>query len=438
MGLMGLADAMILLGLRYGDDESVKFTEDVYRTMRDAAYKASIELASEKGSFGKFDREKYLEGQFIKNLPAEMREEIDKKGIRNAVILSQAPTGTISLLAGVSSGLEPVFEFAYKHTSRLGEHVIDHPLVAKWKENHPEEPIPDYFVGANDLTPEEHIKVQAAAQKYIDSSISKTVNAPNSHTTEDVKKLYNLAYDLGCKGITYFRDGSRAGVLTRVEEKSEERKEGERREEVLEIADLRVRPHKLAGATYKIKTPLGTAFIVVNDDEEGNPFEVFINIGRAGSDVLADAEAIGRLISLALRIPSAFSPRNVAESVVEQLAGIGGGNSLGYGNHRVKSLADAVAKVLDEHLKSKMSEASSPNRRIEDRGLKLDGQQKSQFPNLEHRDQAPSLQYQAPSGYQTALPLTSKSRDLCPNCGQAALVLEEGCSKCYSCGYSKC
>jgi ribonucleoside-diphosphate reductase alpha chain len=386
--------------------------EKIYRTIRDAAYQASVELAAEKGAFPKFDQEKYLEGKFIQRLPESIKKGIRQHGIRNAVILTQAPTGTTSLLSGVSSGIEPNYDFEFKRSDRTGEHIIYHPLYQEWKEANPQAKAkPDYFVSAKDLTPEEHIHVQAAIQAYTDSSISKTCNAPNSFTVEDVKRLYMLAYDLGCKGVTFFRDGSRTGVLESVTEAVDNKVD-----KILETAEMRVRPTRLSGVTYKTKTPVGSAFISINSDEEGNPFEVFINVGRAGSQIMADAEALGRLISLSLRIPSALPARVVAETVVEQLAGIGGSESVGFGNGRVRSLADAVAKTLREHMASREPVADE---------------------EAVGATEADSLPPEV-LPQQAVLPLTAKSKDICPECGQATLVLEEGCQKCYSCGASKC
>src|SRR5690348_535475 len=150
--------------------------------------------------------------------PKQVQEKIKKHGTRNAVLLTQAPTGTTSLLAGVSSGIEPVYDFAMVRRDRTGEHILYHPLLQEWRDKHPNEPTPLYFVSSKDLTPEEHVRVQAMVQKYTDSSISKTVNAPNNHTVEQVQTLYRLAYEMGCKGVTYYRDGSRDAVLTRVED----------------------------------------------------------------------------------------------------------------------------------------------------------------------------------------------------------------------------
>src|SRR5262245_7599153 len=221
---MGLADALLAMELRYGSDESLAVIERAYETIRDAAYDASCDIAAEKGPFANFDAEKYLQGQFIQRLPEPIRAKIKASGIRNAMLLTQAPTGTTNLLAGVSSGIEPVYDFAMVRRDRTGEHILYHPLYEQWQKRHPDAPTPDWFVKAADLTPEEHVRMQALVQRYTDSSISKTVNAPNHHRVEEVDRLYRLAYELGCKGITYYRDGSRDAVLTHLEEKKEEKK----------------------------------------------------------------------------------------------------------------------------------------------------------------------------------------------------------------------
>src|SRR3990167_8840495 len=224
LGIMGLGDALIKMKVRYGSEESLPIIGKIFETLRNSAYEASCEIAKEKGAFPKFNKTKYLKGYHIKELPPEIQKKIAKNGIRNAVLLTIAPTGTTSLLSGVTSGVEPVYEFTFMRKDRTGEHQMHHPLFDQWKKDHPSEERPDYFVSANDLTPLEHAQVQAVAQKYIDASISKTVNAPSSHTIEDVKTLYMAAYDLGLKGVTYMRDGSREGVLSRVEDKKEKEK----------------------------------------------------------------------------------------------------------------------------------------------------------------------------------------------------------------------
>lgn len=410
LGTMGLGDALIKMRVRYGSEESLKIIERIYKTIRDVAYQASVELAREKGPFPKFDAKKYLQGYFIKQLPKHIKEGIAQWGIRNSLLLQQAPTGSTSLLAGVSSGIEPVYEFSFIRRDRLGEHKLYHPLFEEWRKTHPKDPIPSYFVSANDLTPENHVKVQATIQKYVDASISKTVNAPKTHTIEDVKKLYTLAYELGCKGITYMREGSRPGVLERVKKEKEikeVKKESERSDEI------KPRPMIVQGATYQIETPVGTAFVTINTGPNNEPLELFINVGKAGSDVTAMAEAVGRLASLVLRMQSNVSSKEKAKQIFNQLIGIGGSKSLGFGEKKVRSLPDAVAKALAIHLGFKVKNGNGP-----------------QITQLT----PPSL----PVLTQPPLLMENSEYDLCPSCGEAALAYEEGCKKCYSCGYSEC
>ena len=341
---------------------------------------------------------------------------IVKDGIRNAVILTQAPTGTISLLAGVSSGIEPVYEFSYKRNDRTGEHIVNHPLYQEWLNAHKGEGVPDYFVSASQLTPEEHIKVQAKVQSLTDSSISKTVNAPNSHTVEGVKRLYELAYELGCKGVTYFRDGSRTGVLSKVTEEPK----------VTEKPAMLERPLRVEGATYRIPTPLGVAFITVNQDPDGNPFEVFITIGKAGSEVAALAEALGRMISTTLRFGNHKPPMERAREIMEQLRGIGGGRSIGFGKNRIRSLPDAVAKALSLHFGFGSEEISESFHLA------------STLPGSDDQQAANISTSEAVSPNHILASQEERTGDICPKCGEATLVYEEGCKKCYSCGHSEC
>lgn len=411
LGTLGLADALIKMGIKYGSEESLPVIQKIYETIRDNAYETSALLSKEKGPFGGFDKKKYLQGVFIRKLPLKIKKLIAKDGIRNAIILTQAPTGTISLLAGVSSGIEPVYEFSYRRNDRTGEHIVNHPLYQSWLDTHPKETIPDYFVSASQLTPEDHVKVQATVQNLTDSSISKTVNAPNSHTVDDVKKLYRMAYELGCKGITYFRDGSRTGVLSKVDEK----KDGEVKDVTLD------RPLRVDGATYRIPTPLGVAFITVNQDAAGNPFELFITIGKAGSEVAAMAEALGRMISTTLRFGNHLPAMERAREIVEQLRNIGGGRSVGFGPNKVRSLPDAVAKAISLHFGF-----NGENHNVEVGAAVVAN---SAAPNgvAHHTDQIV-----APAE------LLNKAGDICPSCGASALVYEEGCAKCHACGHSEC
>src|SRR5947208_12380566 len=294
-----------------------------------------------------------MQGQFIKRLPKAIQAKIKQQGIRNAVLLTQAPTGTTSLFSGVSSGIEPVYDFAMVRRDRTGEHILYHPLLQAWRDQHLKEPTPGYFVASNDLTPEEHVRVQATIQRYTDSSNSKTVNAPNSHTVEQVQKLYRLAYETGCKGVTYYRDGSRDAVLTRVEdERKAEQQQAAMIEPVTSIQDgVKPRPAVVQGYTRQVSAPEGKINVTINSDEHG-PLEVFVNVGKAGSDIAALAEALGRLISLNLRILSPLSQTDRVKEIADQLRSIGGSRSVGFGMQQVRSLPDAVARALEMHLES--------------------------------------------------------------------------------------
>ena len=260
------------------------------------------------------------------------------------------------------------------------------------------------FVTAHDIEPIWHVKMQAAFQKHTDNAVSKTINMPNSATIEDIKNAYVLAYQTGCRGITVYRDGCKDVQVLSVGTKPAEEKK-----EVSKVVELQSRPVRVEGATYRIETPLGTAFITVNNNEKGEPFEVFINIGRAGSEVAAMAEALGRLISTTLRFGNHITPKGRALEIVEQLSGIGGASVVGFGSNKVRSLPDAVAKAIAMHF-----------------GIKKDK------PELQTEQKVTEVVTKNPN------PPISKKRDLCPTCGAAAFVLEEGCSKCYACGYSKC
>ncbi len=428
LGTMGLGDTLIKLHMRYGSPESLEFIEKVYKTIKDEAYKASAENAREKGSFAKFDRKLYLAGKFVSQVSEESKKAIKKYGIRNSLLLMQAPTGSTSLMAGTSSGIEPVYEFEFMRHDRLGDHVIRHHLYEEWFKKHEHEikdkkvQKPDWFVSANDLTPEDHVRVQAAIQTHVPASITKTVYAPKTHPVEDVKRLYTLAYKLGCKGIAYMRDGSRPGVLERKEDKKEEVK-------TVTPAPYTIKPRPMVvhGATYKIQTPVGMAFITLNTNG-GNPpepLEMFITVGKAGTDVYAMAEGLGRMISVALRFSSHLPVAERVHEIIDQLRGIGGARSSGFGKDRIRSLPDAVAKVLSMH-------------------YGLNGEAKQYNGNgVAHNETAvvkqpePKLVTTQPSLIQPAV-AKSTSFDICPSCGEASLVHEEGCKKCYGCGYSEC
>lgn len=443
LGTMGLGDALIKMKIRYGSKESLAVIDKIYKTIRDAAYESSVDIAKEKGPFPKIDKKKHVEGYFIRQLPEKLLNRMRRYGVRNSLLLQQAPTGSTSLLSGVSSGIEPVFEFEYMRHDRLGDHVIRHPLYEAWYEQFKteqgreptKEDRPAYFCSANDLTPEDHVEVQAAIQKYVDASISKTVNAPNTHTIEDVKRVYTLAYERGCKGIAYMREGSRQGVLTR---KEEPKKEEVKAAESMLTQEVKPRPVIVHGSTYRAETPVGQAYVTVNTNGGNQPIEVFINVGKAGSDVTAMAEAMGRLISLILRMASPVSPMERARKIAAELIGIGGARSLGFGENRVRSLPDAVAKVIDRHFgffpKHRLDTAATePDRVVVDKEVQHETKEGEQIQAL-----------LAQMGAKPAATVTEHEEnrmvtvDLCPKCGEGSLVFEESCKKCYNCGYSEC
>ena len=445
LGIMGLGDMLIKMQLPYGSEASLPVIEKMFKTLRDNAYAASVEVAAEKGAFPKFDKAKYLKGYHIKALPKDIREGIAKYGIRNGVLLTIAPTGTTSLVSGVSSGVEPVYEFAFKRHDRLGEHMIYHPLFEQWKNAHESEERPNYFVSANDLTPMEHVKVQAIAQEYIDSSISKTVNAPNAHTVDDVKELYMAAYDYGLKGVTYMRDGSRMGVLERVDAqpKAAEVPAVAPVQPALPIMPVISRPARIDGSTYKTETPVGTTFITINHTEDGQPFEVFITVGKSGSDVTAMADALGRMISLNLRINGMLPPRERMKQVVAMLTGIGGSRSIGFGANRVRSLPDAVAKVLATHYNFSVNGKVEDKKVIEEvmtHGAVPDGSVSAPETHVVHdaEEEAPVPVVAAGQQPIFAEKTNTNLYDICPECGVTAFAYEDGCKKCYNCGHSEC
>ncbi len=417
--------------LRYGSDKAAEVVDKIYKTIRDAAYDESVNIAKEKGPFPKIDIKKHLKGYFIKKLPQSIRKKMKKYGIRNSMLLQAAPTGTTSLLSGASSGIEPVYEFEYTHNGRLGRQVVYHNLYGEWKKAHPNEKKPDYFVSANDLTPQDHVKMQSIVQKYVDASISKTVNAPNKHAVEDVKKLYMLAYDWGCKGITYMRDGSRLGVLQRIEDnKAEVKTDGN-----IEMPKKPVlpRPVQLEGVTYQIQTPVGKTYITLNHTKEKEPFEVFITIGKTGSDIAAMADALGRMISLNLRLSEGLKARERMRQVVAQLIGIGGARSVGFGKDKVRSLPDGVAKILSLHY------GFSVNGEVEDKKASLPNGQgsKVELNDQSGKEDVIKMQQLTLSGGGSGV-FDSSLYDICPECGGGSLAYEEGCRKCYGCGYSEC
>jgi len=481
LGIMGLGDMMYRLGVRYGSEEAQEFASQIMEFIRYHCMLTSIELARERGPFGAIQGSIYDPAD-LKWLPPKplvphtrdwgrpgldwelVMAGIRQHGIRNAAQTTVAPTGTIGTVAGCEGyGCEPVFALAYTRTVKDGDRdlkltytspLFEKALMAAGLDEATRQRISQQvsltgscqdvtevpaairhiFVVAQDITAEEHVRMQAAIQAFVDNSISKTVNFPATATVEDVARAYQLAWKLGCKGLTVYVTGSRQeAVLETKATSAQKAKDGGVTESkpatgTAEIkpavaaeptatvgseahfqAQRRPRPAALPGMTYRKETPLGTAFITVNVNGQAQPFEVFLNVGKAGSDVASVSEALGRLISLVLRLPSPLDPVERMKLVIDQLAGIGGGRSLGFGANRVRSLPDAVAQVLREHLNGHFEFAMNAG---DDAGP--------------HAEQLPLPIADRPIG------------DLCPDCGQATFIPMEGCRKCYVCGYSEC
>jgi ribonucleoside-diphosphate reductase alpha chain len=471
LGIMGLGDLMYRLGVRYGSEEGQEFAAQVMEFVRFHSMKTSVELSRERGPFlaikGSIYDPEDLKWQPPQPLTPyqhdwdrpvvdwdEIVSGIKQYGIRNAAQTTVAPTGTIGTVAGCEGyGCEPVFALAYTRTVKDGERDlkltytsplfeqaltavgIDKEAQARISEqvsllgscqdvSDVPEAIRRVFVVSQDITAEEHVEMQAAIQAFVDNSISKTINFPETATVEDVEKAYILGWRLGCKGLTVYVTGSRQEVVLETKATAEAKTKGNGVALALDapppapaavaepfpMLKRRPRPSVLRGITYRKETPLGTAYVTVNINGGDKPFEVFMNVGKAGSDVAAVSEALGRLISLILRLPSPLDERERLDEVVDQLAGIGGGRSLGFGANRVRSLPDAVAQVLREYLSQTAEGAAEPE-----------------------QEEAPEYVQQLP------LPITDRPiGDLCPECGQAAFVPTEGCRKCYACGYSEC
>jgi ribonucleoside-diphosphate reductase alpha chain len=425
LGVTGLADALIFCGVRYGSPEAVKLTRDWLGAVQRLSYLASADIAAEKGGFPLFDRDRYLAGETIRGLPEAVRTAIGRYGIRNALLNSIAPTGTISLLAeNVSSGIEPVFAFSYvRHVlqpdgSRREENVEDHALGV-WRRLKGNAPLSDAFVDAQTLSPAEHLAMQAAAQDFVDSSISKTINLPRDISFEAFEGIYEQAYALGCKGCTTYRPNEVTGAVLEV--KPEARAvpalaPAVRESGVVYIAQPLDRPEDLPGRTYKIKWPGSdhAIYITINDvtqDGRRRPFEIFIN--SKNMEHYAWTVALTRMISAVFRRGGDVS------FVVEELKAVfdpRGGQWMD--GRYVPSLLAAIGGVIERHL-------------IEIGFLAADG------PRLTDASEQ-KLRLAAGGREPSAGGPGAAAVGQCPNCGAAALTHQEGCDVCLNCGYSRC
>ncbi len=445
LGVMGWADMLFKLKIAYNSDQATELAEKVMKFINEEGHRSSEQLAEARGAFPNFEHSIYKNGQ----------------ALRNSTVTTIAPTGTISIIGDCSSGIEPVFALAFLHKAKgagdsvrvltianqtfteiakregfhsdeLATKVMDHGSVAGLDDVVPVD-WQKVFITAPEINPDWHVKMQAAFQKYTDNGVSKTINLPNSATVEDVKNSYLMAWETGCNGITVYRDGSKSVQVLNV---TGSKKVVSSEVTVVEgpIAndsqDTFVhRPLVLRGRTYRMQTPVGEMFITINRDERDDPFEVFVTVGKGGTHTLADAEAIGRLVSLSLRLSRASenNPREVAEKIVSQLRNIGGASHVGFGKDRVMSLADAIAKALSEDL------ASSGR---DDAVLASEASPELVPLNLPEVTQPSLLSGQANA--EIVAPKMASNMDICPECGDYSLALEEGCKKCHSCGYSAC
>src|SRR6267143_1619911 len=404
LGIMGWADLLFIMGTPYDSPEAIELAERLMSFVKDKAHDQCAKLAEERGPFPNWSKSIYK----------------DVRPMRNSTVTTIAPTGTISMIAGCSSGIEPIFALAFEHRVKGvdGERVL--PFVSQSFERFGRQRgfysdalmgevarrgtlagipgIPEaaraVFKTAHEIHWSWHVRHQAAFQRHTDNGVSKTINLPADATGHDVADAYLLAWREGCLGITVFRACCKGGQALNAGVGGD----AAGAPEALDDRVVRPRPHSLAGATYRMETPIGTAFVTVNETPGRDPFEVFVQVGKAGSDTMAVAEALGRLISLVLRLPSPLSPRRRLEEVISQLAWIGGGQPTGFGAAKVLSLPDALARTLGEHI-----------------GI--------------GRGPAPEAA-EAPEGGRRRV------GDLCKECGQATLVYEEGCKKCLSCGFN--
>jgi len=409
LGIMGWADLLFLLGIPYDSKEATDLADRLMSFVKEKSHDQSAKLAEERGPFPNWSQSIYK----------------DTRPMRNSTVTTIAPTGTISMIAGCSSGIEPIFALAFEHRVKQsdGERVLTFvnetfeaiareqgwfsdalmQEIARRGTLHGipgvPEPAQHIFKTSHEIGFEWHVRHQAAFQRSTDNGVSKTINLPNGASEADVAAAYRLAWELGCLGITVFRDGCKGEQVLNVGVGAKKEKAAAAAPPMAAMV-IKPRPHSLTGTTYRMETPIGTAYITINETREGEAFEVFAQVGKGGSDTMAVAEALGRLISLTLRLPSPLSAQRRLEEVISQLSRIGGGQPTGFGPSKILSLPDAIARTLAEHIgQVKAAEAGAAS---------------------------------TPANAKKAI------GDLCKECGQATFVYEEGCKKCLSCGFNEC
>ncbi len=475
LGVMGWADMLVRLGLRYSSDEGVEMGRKVMAFINEESRIASERLAETRGTFPAWEKSIWGPDESCARRPDGSRIRPMRR-LRNCNLTTVAPTGTISIFAGCSGGIEPLFAVAFMRNqagSLMPDVNPDFVRLAKeqgWysdelmeriaEEGHihfdevPEE-VQRVFVTAHDITPEWHVRMQAAFQEHVDSAISKTTNFPNEATEDDVRAIYELAFELNCKGVTVYRDGSRpmqvlsTGKTGKNEATAEaEAKAAEAQAMVTEVEQLladsreeahrlrgriaeleaslgdrdmtaaagrykRQRPSMLRGRTVKMNSPLGDLYVTINEDENGRPFEVFCTLGKAGGAAMADAEAIGRLVSLGLRSGISIT------SIKDQLRGISCDRAVGVGPNKVLSAPDAIGQAIERYLEEKEGVQEALPLTVPARITGAEG--------IQAAPQAAATGSEQPGFF-----------GACPDCGSSQFAFEEGCVKCHVCGYSEC
>lgn len=413
LGVLGLGDMLVKMGIRYDSEDALQTVDQIMQIFRDTAYESSIELAREKVGFPNFDSTEYMKSKFIKSLPKDIRSKILQSGIRNATLTTVPPTGSGAIVARVSSGIEPIFATSYMRRVKKNEgygndfeeYKVYHPIIKKLFKD--DINLPDYVVTAHNIDPFFRVKMQGILQKYIDSSISSTVNLAEDISEETVGDIYIAAYKANLKGITVYREGSREGIL--ITEKTKEKKKESQQATVEEVKRTpRIRPIVTMGVTRRIRTGEGTLYITINEDNDGL-CEVFTTIGKAGGHAAAQSEAISRLISLALR--SGINP----DAIIKQLKGISGPNPTWEDGRLILSTPDAIGKALDDYM--------------------LDRDQDN-VDNTSHATHF-TMANDRESSKSDVKDFTIKNITTCEDCG-GQVQHEAGCVTCMSCGFSKC
>tara|TARA_B100001287_G_scaffold269649_1_gene267352 strand:- start:1434 stop:2669 length:1236 start_codon:yes stop_codon:yes gene_type:complete len=410
------------MGVQYDSEDAIQTIDQIMTIFRDTAYETSINLAKEKGQFPNFNWKGYNKSKFVKSLPKSIKEKIKNNGIRNCTLTTVAPTGSGAIVARVTSGVEPIFATSYKrmvkkndggYGKEFEQYTVYHPIIKELFGT--DENLPEYVTTAHNIDPFFRVKMQGTVQKYIDSSISSTVNLQEDIPVETVADIYMKAYENGLKGITVYREGSREGILITNDEKEKDKKTST---DVSALAtekikgQPRLRPTQTLGLTRRIKTGEGTLYITINEDEQGL-CEVFTTIGKAGGNAAAQSEAISRLISLALR--SGVNP----QSIVRQLKGISGPNPTWEDGRLILSTPDAIGKALDDYLHEKSQRTKEGKAQL----LITMDTEKDQKKSPESEED---------------MKLNTDKLLMCPSCDSRSVVNEGGCLTCQSCGWSKC